>query len=109
MAKAVASLCLKSHFYFLGRTERDALEVPATSTSPIQWCYLDDTVPGTHVRVNIDIVGDLREGGRVVIGIHHSDIDHHWLALLHAIERRYLCRNRTQWRCCMSTRAKELL
>lgn len=90
------SVCLKSIFYFLGRAGKDALEMPAANTPAIQWPYLNDAVPRTHVCVNIDIIGDFREGGRVIICIHHSDIDHDWLTFLHAIKRCYLRRNRTQ-------------
>ena len=100
VSKAVASI-----FYFPGRAEQDTLEMPAH----IQRSYLNDTVPRTHVCVNIDIIGDFREGWCVVVCIHHSDIDHNWLTFLHAIKRCYLWGKRMQWRRCINARAKEPL
>lgn len=47
--------------------------------------YPDDRVSWQHVGVDVDAVGDVGEGGCVVIGVDHGDVDGHCLALLDTI------------------------
>lgn len=81
----------EANFQFPGRAMCGALERPPASRPHIQWCYLNDTVPRTHVCVNIDVIGDFGEGWCVIICVHHSDIDYNWFTFLYTIKCCYLC------------------
>lgn len=39
--------------------------------------YPQDRLSRLHIGENVDAVGDVGEGGRVVVGIDHGDVDGH--------------------------------
>lgn len=46
---------------------------------------LKHSLPWLHISEHLNVVGHLREGGRVVIGIDDQDVDCHRRALLHTV------------------------